>query len=823
MTNHWNDLQNSDVILIMGSNAAENHPISFKHITIAKDKGATLISVDPRFTRTSAKADIYAPLRSGTDIAFLGGMIKYILEKNLYHEDYVRLYTNASFLVNKDFKMPGELDGIFSGYDEEARKYDSKTWAFQKDAKGEVLKDKKMKDPLSVLQLLKKHFSRYELEIVSQVTGTPKDLLLKVYRTYALSGKPDKVATVCYAMGYTQHTTGVQNIRAISIIQLLLGNIGKAGGGVNALRGESNVQGSTDHCLLFHILPGYLKAPNAALPTLKAYNEKYTPKTVEKDSANWWGNYPKYSVSLLKAHYGDNAKPENDFGYSWLPKLDVGQNASWLMIFHEMLQGKFKGFFAWGQNPACSGANSNKTRKALTKLDWLVNVNLFDNETASFWKGPGMKPEDIKTEVFFLPCASWIEKEGSITNSGRWAQWRYKAIDPLGESMPDAEIMNELQHRVKKLYEKEKGVYPDPVVKLDWNYGPKDDDGKVKHVDTHMIAKEINGYFLKDTTVKGKTYKKGTLVPSFAFLQDDGSTSSGNWLYCNSYTEKGNMMARRSTNDPSGIGLYPEWSWCWPVNRRIIYNRASVDEYGKPWDPKRAVIKWNGKKWVGDVPDGGWPPLKNLDGTPNPKTKKPFIMKPAGVAHIFGPGRKDGPFPEHYEPIECPLEENPLSRARRINPTVSTLTSDEDAYFSCDRRYPYVASTYRVSEHWQTGVMTRHTPWLLEMQPQVFVEMSKELAEDLEIKNGEKVQVESGRGSLWAIAVVTGRFKPFRILGGTVHQVGLPYHFGWQYPEDGSGGESANLLTSSVGDPNTMIPETKAFMVNVKKLQGGRT
>ena len=802
----------------MGSNAAENHPISFKHITVAKDKGATLISVDPRFTRTSAKADIYAPLRSGTDIAFLGGMINYILEKNLYHEDYVRLYTNASFLVNKDFKMPGELDGIFSGYDEDARKYDSKTWAFQKDAQGEVLKDKRMKDPWSVLQLLKKHFSRYKLEIVSQVTGTPKDLLLKVYRTYAISGKPDKVATVCYAMGWTQHTTGVQNIRAMAIIQLLLGNVGRAGGGVNALRGESNVQGSTDHCLLFHILPGYLKTPNAALPTLKAYNEKYTPKTVEKDSANWWGNYPKYSVSLLKAHYGDNAKPENDFGYSWLPKLDVGQNASWLIIFHEMLQGKFKGFFAWGQNPACSGANSNKTRKAMAKLEWMVNVNLFDNETASFWKGPGMNPEDVKTEVFFLPCASWVEKEGSITNSGRWAQWRYKAVDPPGESMPDAEIMNELQYRVKKLYEKEDGVYPDPVVKLDWSYGSKDGDGKITHVDTHMIAKEINGFFLKDTTVKGKTYKKGTLVPSFAFLQDDGSTSSGNWLYCNSYTEKGNMMARRSMNDPSGIGLYPEWSWCWPVNRRIIYNRASVDEYGKPWDPKRAVIEWNGKKWVGDVPDGGWPPLKNPDGTPNPKTKKAFIMKPAGVAHIFGPGRKDGPFPEHYEPLECPLEENPMSRARRINPTTPILTSDQDTYYSCDRRYPYVASTYRVTEHWQTGVMTRHCPWLLEMQPQVFVEMSKELGKDLDIKNGEKVQVESARGSLWAIAVVTGRFKPFRILGGTVHQVGLPYHFGWQYPEDGSGGESANLLTPAVGDPNTMIPETKAFMVNVRKL-----
>jgi formate dehydrogenase major subunit len=619
MTNHWIDIRNADVILIMGSNAAENHPISFKWVTEAQEKGATLLSVDPRFTRTSSKADIYAPLRSGSDIAFLAGMANYILENNLYHQDYVRLYTNATFLLNKDFKLTADLDGVFSGYDSKKRKYDKKAWAYQKDENGVIRKDESMTDPMSVLQLLKKHYSRYDLDTVSAITGTPKDLLQKVYTSYGATGKPDKVATIMYAMGWTQHTVGTQNIRAMAIIQLLLGNIGRAGGGVNALRGESNVQGSTDHCLLFHILPGYLKTPKASQPTLKAYNDKYTPKTSEPRSANWWANYPKYSVSLLKAHYGDSATKGNDFGYSWLPKLDDGQNASWLMIFHEMLQGKFKGFFAWGQNPTCSGSNAGKVRKALAELDWMVNVNLFDNETGSFWKGPGANPADIKTEVFFLPCCASMEKEGSITNSGRWAQWRYKAQEPVGQSLPDAEIINELFFRVKSLYEKEDGVYPDPVVQLAWDYGSTDSSGKVTHMDTHMIAKEINGYFLEDKEVKGKLYKKGTLVPSFAFLQTDGSTSSGNWLYCNSYTEKGNMMARRSQNDPTGTGLYSEWSWCWPVNRRVIYNRASVDEYGKPWDPKRPVIQWNGSKWVGDVPDGGWPPLKNPDGTDNPK------------------------------------------------------------------------------------------------------------------------------------------------------------------------------------------------------------
>jgi formate dehydrogenase major subunit len=822
MTNHWIDIRNADVILIMGSNAAENHPISFKWVTEAQGRGATLISVDPRFTRTSSKADIFAPLRSGSDIAFLAGMANYILQNNLYHNDYVRLYTNATFLLNKDFKMPADLDGVFSGYDPQKRKYDKKAWAYQKDANGVIRKDESMTDPMSVLQLLKKHYSRYDLDTVSAITGTPKDLLQKVYESYGATGKPDKVATIMYAMGWTQHTVGTQNIRAMAIIQLLLGNIGRTGGGVNALRGESNVQGSTDHCLLFHILPGYLKTPRAADSTLEKYNNRYTPKTSEPRSANWWANYPKYSVSLLKAHYGDSATKANDFGYPWLPKLDDGQNASWLMIFHEMLQGKFKGFFAWGQNPTCSGSNAGKVRKALAELEWMVNVNLFDNETGSFWKGPGANPADIKTEVFFLPCCASMEKEGSITNSGRWAQWRYKAQEPMGQSLPDAEIINELFFRVKSLYEKEEGVYPDPVVKLAWDYGPKDTSGKVTHMDTHLIAKEINGYFLEDKEVKGKLYKKGTLVPSFAFLQTDGSTSSGNWLYCNSYTEKGNMMARRSQNDPTGTGLYPEWSWCWPVNRRVIYNRASVDEYGKPWDPKRPVIQWNGSKWEGDVPDGGWPPLKNPDGTDNPKAMKAFIMKPAGVSHIFGPGRADGPFPEHYEPLECPIQENPMNKSHRINPTSKLFYEEgknpDDVFSSCDTRYPFVATTYRVTEHWQTGVMTRHQPWLLEMMPQIFVEMSKELAAELGIDNGEKVKVTSGRGELWAIAAVTGRFKPFKVMGSTVHQVGLPWCYGWQYPEDGSGGDSANLLTPTIGDANTMIPETKAFMVNVEKI-----
>ena len=815
MTNHWIDIRNADVILVMGSNAAENHPISFKYVLEAMDKGAKLISVDPRFTRTSARADLYAPLRSGTDIAFLGGMIKYIIDNKLQHDEYLKLHTNATFLVNPDFKMPGDLDGLFSGYDADKRSYDKSTWSFQRDANGVPISDPTLQDPNCVFQLLKKQYERYTPEVVSDITGTPIEKLTEVYQIYSSSGQPGKAATIMYAMGWTQHTVGTQNIRTMAIIQLLLGNIGVAGGGVNALRGESNVQGSTDHCLLFHILPGYLPTSKASWPDLATYIEKSTPKTNDPDSANWWSNRSKYITSLLRAHFSSSLTKEEDFGYQLLPKLDDGQNASWLMLFDRMFKGGIKGFFAWGQNPACSGSNANKVRKALAKLDWMVAVNLFDNETASFWKGPGVNPAEVDTEVFFLPIAASIEKEGSVTNSGRWAQWRYQAVKPLGNSRHDSELMNDLQHRVRQLYAKEGGAFPDPIMKLSWDYGFKLLDGSIPHIDIHAVAKEINGYFLEDKEIKGTLYKKGDLVPSFAFLQDDGSTSSGNWLYCQSYNEKGNNMARRGQKDPSGVGLYPEWSWCWPVNRRILYNRASVDANGQPWDKDQPVIWWNGSGWKGDVPDGGWKPLSQAG------TKKSFIMLPDGVASIFGAGMQEGPFPEHYEPLECPIEKNPLSGTKN-NPVIKLFFDKdqglpEDAYYSCDTRYPFVATTYRVTEHWQTGVMTRNMPWLMEMQPRQFIEMSPELAEDIGIRNGDLCKVSSGRGEIEAVAIVTKRFRPFKVQGTTIHQIGLPWCYGWHTPNVG---DSSNLLTPTIGDANTMIPETKAFQVNVEKKKG---
>jgi formate dehydrogenase major subunit len=790
MTNHYIDFRNADVILNMGGNVAENHPVSFKWIQAAQEKGAIFIHVDPRFTRTSTKADIFVRLRSGTDIAFLGGMIKYLIDNNMYDEFYVKNYTNASFIVNPKYSFN---DGLFSGYDSAKRAYDKSTWALEKDEQGIPKRDMTLQDPRCVFQLLKKHYSRYTLEKVSQITGTPTADLEKVYTVYGSTGVPNKAGTELYAMGWTQHTVGTQNIRAMSIIQCLLGNMGIAGGGINALRGESNVQGSTDAGLLFHIWPGYLPTPRATLATLTDYN-KTTPASKDPRSVNWWKNRPKYVASFLKSMFGEKATKENDFGYPWMPKLDTGQDASWLNLFDEMYKGAFTGFFAWGMNPACSSAHAGKVRQALTKLDWMVNVNVFDSETGEFWKGPGMDPKKIKTEVFQLPCVAFLEKEGSISNSGRWMQWRYKAANPPGEAKPDGDIMYELFKKVQDLYKKEKGAFPEPILNLKWDY---ETNG---HFDIHKVAKEINGYDL--TT--------GKLMANFVGLKEDGTTSCGNWLYSASYTEAGNMAARRKKTDPTGLGLYPEWAWVWPLNRRIIYNRASVDLDGNPRDPKRPLLKWIAaeKKWVGDVPDNAVPPM----GTTG---VYPFIMKPDGVASLFGPGLNDGPFPEHYEPLECPIEKNLMS-GQRINPVIKIFEGGLDKFVTCDPKYPFICTTYRVTEHWQTGVLTRWLPWLIEAEPQVFCELSLELAKLRGIKNGDRVMVETQRGKLEAVAIVTPRLKPFNIAGQTIHQIGVPWHFGWLYPKDG--GESANLLTPTVGDPNTMIPESKAFMANVSKL-----
>ncbi len=793
MTNHWTDIQNSDCVMIIGSNAAENHPLSFKWVMKAvEDHGATLIHVDPRFTRTSSKAHIYAPLRSGSDIAFIGGLIHYVLTNKLYHEEYVKNYTDATMIVSDDFDFQ---DGLYSGYDASKRKYDKSKWAYNVAGDGPK-RDMSMKDSRCVLQLLKKHYADYTPEMVSRVTGMPVKDFERVAKAFCATGKAGKAGTIMYAMGTTQHTVGTQNVRSYAMLQLLLGNIGVAGGGINALRGESNVQGSTDYALLFHILPGYLKTPRAFNTNLNAYVEKWTPKGNYGDmSANWWQHTPKYMVSLLKAYWGDHAAKGNEFDYHYLPKLDENWIYTHIGMFEAMYDGHIKGLFCFGQNPAVGGPNALKERKALERLDWLVTVDLWQTDTMNFWKRPGVDPKSINTEVFLLPAASSVEKEGSITNSGRWMQWRYKAVDPPGVAKSDLWILDKLYKALDDRYQKG-GAFPGPIVDLHWKYGAGDEP------DVHMVAKECNGYAMRDYEHKGKVVKRGAQVPSFAWLKDDGSTCSGNWLYCHSYTDKGNMSARRNAMDAeNGIGLYPEWSWCWPVNRRIIYNRASVDLDGKPWDKDDWVIKWNGKKWVGDVPDGGWAP----------GTKFAFIMKPHGHAQLFGNGLADGPFPAHYEPVESPVK-NALYK-QQVNPAIKIWAADMNDIGTPDK-YPIVATTYRVVEHWQAGQMTRNLTWVSELMPDMFIELSRELAGEKGIKNGDRVTIKTARGQIGAYAVVTARFKPFKLNGKAHHQIGLPWHWGY------SGlavGDSANVLTPHVGDANTMIPEYKAFLCDVEK------
>lgn len=800
MTNHWIDIKNADVVLIIGSNAAEHHPVSFKWIMRAKDNGAALIHVDPKFSRTSARCDYHVPLRSGTDIAFLGGMVNYILESNSYFHDYVVNYTNASFIVGKgyDFK-----DGLFSGYDAKARKYDQSKWGFEKGPDGAPLRDATLKHERCVFNLMKKHYSRYTLKNVSDITGVSEENLLKVYKQFCATGKPDKAGTILYALGWTQHTVGVQNIRCSTLVQLLLGNIGVAGGGINALRGEPNVQGSTDHALLYHVLPGYIGLPLAPWQTLAQFNKANTPVTKIPNSANWWGNRPKYFASLLKGWYGEEAKPENDFCYGLLPKGEPGANYSYMYVMDKMYQGKIKGGFVFGVNPMNSFPNTNKMRKALDNLDWMVCAELHNSETTDNWHRPGVDPKKMKTEVFLLPSAHRVEKAGTISNSGRWLLWFDKAVEPAGEARNFADMFVPLINKLRELYKAEGGKLPEALLKMNWpeKYDPEE------------WTRRINGFFWADTKIGNRLYKKGDLVPAFGNLQADGSTSSLNWLYTGSYTEdEGNKSKRRDpTQTPmqAAIGLYPNWSWCWPVNRRILYNRASVDLNGKPYNPKKAVIEWDGKKWVGDVPDGPWAPQAD---TKNGKLA--YIMTTDGYAQLYGPGRLDGPFPEHYEPAETPVAQHPFSK-QLSSPVYKFHTSDMDKLAkAADPKYPIVLTTYSMTEHWCGGGETRNVPNLLEAEPQLYVEMSPELAKEKGIANGDGVIVESARGRVEAIAMVTVRIRPFKVMGKTVHLIGMPFAYGWTTPKCG---DSTNRLTIVACDPNTTIPEAKACCVNIRK------
>ncbi len=847
MTNHVVDIKNSDCILIIGGNTAENHPIAMKWALKAREeRGAKIIHVDPRFTRTSAVADIYAPLRSGTDIAFIGGMIKYILDNELYHKEYVLNYTNASFIVADTYNFDPET-GLFSGYtfDEEKKigQYDLKQWDYKRDENGMPVKDPTLNDPRCVFQLLKQHYSRYDIDTVCRITGTPKDKYLEVLKAYCATGAPDKVGTILYAMGTTQHSVGSQNCRSYAILQLLLGNVGRPGGGVNAMRGENNVQGATDMALLNHYIPGYITCPTntADHKDLLAFLKKETPGAAKVAASNldefraavaagipnsgFRINTSKWVVSMLKAWWGDAATPENDFAYHYLPKRDAKKNYSHMGMFEAMYNGELDGLFINGGNPVVGGPNANKEQVALTKLKWLVVLDLWLHETAEFWsykawerpveneKVPKLTPKDIQTEVFFLPAAGVYEKEGTASNTGRWMQYRWKAAEPLGDSKPDLWIINELAKRIKKLYEGSTKPQDEPITKLVWGpYGEGEEPEPIK------VGLELNGYTVAD----------GKPVENFTKLADDGSTACGCWIYsgCMTTKEDGSldykaMWRDNKDNSKTGLGLFSKWSWSWPLNRRIVYNRCSIRPDGTPWpgDEARALFKWDPnapgdpKKpgtmgmWVGDdVPDFN----KYLAPTTEPCAAIPYLMRPEGVACLYSTnGMKDGPFPEHYEPWESPVKN--LLNGAQVNPVAKIWEPDKQGLAE---KFPIVGTTYRVTEHWQTGALTRNLPWLAELMPTMFVEMSEELARLKGIKNGDKVIVSTTRGDIEAVAFVTKRFKPFIVDGKVVHQIGMTWHYGFKgYAK----GDPANRLTPHVGDPNSMIPEYKAWLCDVRR------
>jgi len=845
MTNGWIDIKNTDMMLVMGGNPAENHPCGFKWVMEAKrNRNAKLIVVDPRYTRTASTSDLFLQIRAGSDIAFLGGMLHYAIENNRIAKEYLANYTNAAFIVKEGFKLPE--DGLYSGFDAASQTYDRSSWNYEEgnDAGGsapshaaanpaapapgappplpgmppKVAYDFTLQHPRCVFQLLKQQYSRYTPEMVERITGIPKDQCLKAWDLFTSirkDGDMKKVATIIYAVGWTQHTFGTQIIRTAAMLQLLLGNVGRAGGGVNALRGHSNIQGATDMAGVFDSLPGYLKVPAPTDLDLATWLKRITPtasKPAPWDSFNYYSNTPKFAVSYLKTFFGDAAKKENDFAFHYMPKVD--RNYSWTQIWDNMYRGAVKGMFAFGMNGVAIGPDSQKNIDALKKADFLVVGEIYPDETSEFWKSPGITPEEMKTintTVYRLPCAGFAEKDGSFTNSARWLQWKNAAVPPPGDCRLDQDIVAQIFLKVRELYQKEGGKFPDPILNLTWPYVD------AQHPALADLAKEINGKALADLTDPKTqvTIKKGQQLPGFAWLKDDGTTTCGNWIYSGSWTEAGNQLARRGTDDPSGLGIYQNWGWSWPANRRVLYNRASCDPAGKPWDASRRQVWWNEdtQLWVGnDVPD--------FKPDSNPKDHMgPFIMTAEGVGRLFAPLGlfADGPFPEHYEPIESPVE-NALHPKQSNNPVVKKLKTAADKYATPGDGFNIICTTYRLTEHYH--YWTKNNAMNVQLIPEPFVEIPVELAAELGIKGNDKVKVTSARSYYVAKAFVTKRIRPMTIDGKKVYQIGIPIHQGYRGIQEDEGKDARtilNRLTPTVIDPNAFTPEFKGFLVKLEK------
>ena len=808
MTNHWVDIRNADIVLIMGGNAAEAHPCGFKWVTEAKAHNkAKLIVVDPRFTRSASVADVYAPIRTGTDIAFLGGVMNYLLSEDKIQHEYVKNYTDMSFVVREDFAFK---DGLYSGYNPEKHAYEKSSWDYEFGADGYVKIDPELKHPRCVYQLMKSHYARYTPEMVERVCGTPKDKFLQVCELIGSTAAPNRAMTIMYALGWTQHSVGSQMIRAGAMMQLLLGNIGIAGGGMNALRGHSNIQGLTDLGLLTNLLPGYLTLPSEKEQEYEKYVAARALKPLRPNQLSYWQNYNKFYVSLMKAWWGDAATADNHWAYDYLPKLDKGYDM--LQTFELMSQGKVNGYICQGFNPLAAAPNKAKMNSALASLKFLIVMDPLATETSEFWRNFGehndVDSSKISTEVFRLPTTCFAEEDGALVNSARWLQWHWKGADPPGEARTDLEIMGELFTRLRALYKKEGGAYPDPLVNLYWPYA------RPASPTPEELAKEYSGRALKDLSDPKNpgsvTRKAGEQLAGFAELRDDGSTLSGCWLFCGAWGPAGNLMARRDNSDPTGIGQSLNWAYSWPANRRVMYNRASCDPNGKPFNPDRKLIAWNGSAWGGaDVPD------YKADEDPA-LGMGPFIMIPEGVGRFFAKGAMvEGPFPEHYEPFETPIAANPLSpnQPEALNNPAARVFKDDRAAFGKVEQFPHVATTYRLTEHFH--YWTKHARMNAILQPEQFVEIGETLGKALGIASGDRVKVSSNRGSIKAVAVVTKRLRDLTVDGKQIHTVGIPIH--WGFTGLAKPGFLANSLTPVVGDANAQTPEFKSFLVKVEK------
>jgi formate dehydrogenase major subunit len=797
MTNSWQDMQNSECFLIAGSNCAECHPIAMKWVNRARAKGAKVIVVDPRFTRTASQADIFAQIRPGTDIAYLGAMINYYIENKLYNEFYVMNFTNALYKISKDFKFN---DGLFSGFNPETRKYDYASWAYQLDAEGKPVKAASLNDPDCVFQKLKAHYSRYTFDVASKITGIPVAKIKQIADTFAAANP----GNIFYALGMTQHTTATQGIRCYAIIQLLLGNTGKAGGGIQALRGEPNVQGSTDMANLNANLPGYLPYPTNAEKTLQDY-------VMKNGSVQH-----KPLVALLKAWFGKNATAENDYGYQWLPKNNPSNMPIQPQFFSKMEEGQFKLLLNWGSNSTVSIPDRKLVARGLSKLEMLVVADIFNTETAQFWSEEGLDPAKIPTEVVFLPAAFVYEKAGSMTNSSRLIQWKEVALKPLNDVHPDLDMLDHIFKKVRALYAGSTDPKDEPILKANWDYGPHE-------AEPLKVLQELGGY--NDTT--------GKPIASIGeyLAAPVGAVSTGCWIYTGVTPEGQNLADRRGNDDPTGLGLNKDYAFAWPGNIRVLYNRASCDAYGQPVDSRRKLIWWDPVQnlWVGnDGPDVA----DKTKGPDTPEGKMAFRMNPEGVGRLFtatyksgavstppegigavpvrGAGMTvDGPMPEFYEPIESPTA-NLLHPEVQNNPCAKIVSKE----FGKPDAYPYVLTTYGVVEHFCAGAITRNIPWLNEIAPEPYAEISKNLARTIGVEEGDKVEVSSARGKLVVRALVTDRIQTLKINGKDQETIGMPWSWGFASLNPGP---STNNVTMNACDPGAGTPEYKCCLVNIRR------